>query len=188
MVGAPGAASSETTERRGQGDAVAEAVDIPWERYAAAVGLAAAGTAIGYAMYPYFEPVNIVMMYLLGTAIAGLRLGRGPSILNSVLAVAAFDFCFVAPRYSFKVSDLEYLVTFVVMLIVGLLIAGLMASVRQQTRVAGARERRTALLYAMSRELAGTRGLEPMAEVAVRHIAEVFAAQAVVLLPDAGGR
>ena len=63
-----------------------------------------------------------------------------------------------------------------------------MASIRQQTRVAGARERRTALLYAMSRELAATRGLENMAAVAVRHVAEVFEAQAVVLLPDAAGR
>ena len=61
-----------------------------------------------------------------------------------------------------------------------------MASVRQQTRVAGARERRTALLYAMSRELAATRGIvAAMARVAVRHVAEVFQCKAVILLPDA---
>ena len=62
-----------------------------------------------------------------------------------------------------------------------------MANVRQQNRVAGARERRTALLYAMSRELAGTRGSDSMARVAVRHIAEVFDASAVVLTPDTHG-
>ncbi len=60
------------------------------------------------------------------------------------------------------------------MLIVALVIANLVASVRQQTRVAGARERRTALLYAMSRELAATRGISDMARVAIRHVAEVF--------------
>jgi two-component system sensor histidine kinase KdpD len=74
------------------------------------------------------------------------------------------------------------------MLTIALVIATLTASVRQQTRVAGARERRTALLYAMSRELAVTRGISGMAHVAVRHIAEVFQCQAVVLLPDAHGR
>ena len=100
----------------------------------------------------------------------------------------AFDFCFVPPRYTFSVSDFQYLVTFAVMLIVTLVIANLMASVRQQTRVAGARERRTALLYAMSRELAATRGVTSMARVAVRHVAEVFDCKAVVLLPDANGR
>ena len=136
-------------------------------------------------MYPHFELSNLVMVYLLGVTVAGLRLGRGPSALTSVLNVAAFDFFFVPPRFSFAITDVQYLVTFVVMLIVALVTANLMASVRQQTRVAGARERRTALLYAMSRELAATRGIASMARVAVRHVAEVFQCQAVILLPDA---
>jgi two-component system sensor histidine kinase KdpD len=128
------------------------------------------------------------MIYLLGVTVAGLRLGRGPSAVTALLNVAAFDFFFVPPRYSFAVSDAQYLVTFGAMLTIALVIATLTASVRQQTRVAGARERRTALLYAMSRELAATRGIDNMARVAVRHVAEVFTAQAVVLLPAAGGK
>jgi two-component system sensor histidine kinase KdpD len=74
------------------------------------------------------------------------------------------------------------------MLTIALVIANLMASVRQQTRVAGARERRTALLYAMSRELVATRGIENLARVAVSHLAEVFQCQAVVLLPNSDGK
>ena len=62
-----------------------------------------------------------------------------------------------------------------------------MNSVRLQARVAGHRERRTALLYAMSRELAAMRGVDGMARVAVRHVGEVFDQQAVVLLPDERG-
>ncbi len=74
------------------------------------------------------------------------------------------------------------------MLIIALVIANLMASIRQQTRVAGARERRTALLYAMSRELAATRGVSAMARVGVSHVAEVFQCKAVILLPDMTGK
>jgi two-component system sensor histidine kinase KdpD len=139
-------------------------------------------------MYRRFELSNLVMIYLLGVTVAGLRLGRGPSALTAVLNVAAFDFFFVPPRYSFAVSDVQYLVTFGTMVTIALVIANLTASVRQQTRVAGARERRTALLYAMSRELAVTRGIAGMARVAVRHVAEVFQCQAVVLLPEADGK
>jgi two-component system sensor histidine kinase KdpD len=100
----------------------------------------------------------------------------------------AFDFFFVPPRFSFAISDVQYFVTFAVMLIIALVIANLMASVRQQTRVAGARERRTALLYAMSRELVATRGIESLAQVAVSHVAEVFQCKAVVLLPNPDGK
>jgi two-component system sensor histidine kinase KdpD len=161
---------------------------IRWSRYTAAAGITALCTLLAFAMYPRFELSNLVMIYLLGVTVAGLRLGRGPSALTALLNVAAFDFFFVPPRYSFAVSDVQYLVTFAAMLTIALVIATLTASVRQQTRVAGARERRTALLYAMSRELAATRGSTAIAHVAVRHVAEVFRCQAVVLLGDAGGK
>ena len=158
---------------------------IRWERYGWALVTTLVCSAVAFALYPRFELANLVMVYLLGVTVAGLRFGRGPAVLTAVLNVAAFDFFFVPPRFTFAVADVQYLVTFGVMLIVALVIANLVASVRQQTRVAGARERRTALLYAMSRELAATRGISGMARVAVRHVAEVFRCQAVVLLPDA---
>lgn len=160
---------------------------IRWRRYIAAALISGVCTAIAFAMYPFFELSNLVMVYLLGVMIAGLRLGRGPSVLTAVASVTLFDFCFVPPRFDLAVTDIQYVVTFSVMLTVAFVIANLMASVRQQTRVAGARERRTALLYAMSRELAATRGLSAMARVAVRHIAEVFQSKAIVLMPDDTG-
>ncbi|MDE2448909.1 MAG: sensor histidine kinase KdpD [Gammaproteobacteria bacterium] len=161
---------------------------VSWDRYGWGLGISALCTLLTLAMYPHFELSNLAMVYLLGVTVAGLRLGRGPSALTAVLNVACFDFFCVPPRFTFAVSDAQYLVTFGAMLTIALVIATLTASVRQQTRVAGARERRTAALYAMSRELAVTRGIENMARVAVRHVAEVFLCKAVVLLPDASGK
>jgi two-component system sensor histidine kinase KdpD len=161
---------------------------VHWDRYGWAVALSVACTLLALVMYSRFELSNLAMIYLLGVMVAGLRLGRGPSALTAVLNVASFDFFCVPPRFTFAVSDAQYLVTFATMLIIALVIATLTANVRQQTRVAGARERRTAMLYAMSRELAVTRGIESMASVAVRHVAEVFQCKAVVLLPDTTGK
>jgi two-component system sensor histidine kinase KdpD len=162
--------------------------EMQWGRYWAAAAISAACTGMAAAMYPYFALTNLVMIYLLGATIAALRLGQGPAILAAIVNVVAFDFFFVPPRYSFAVSDFQYVVTFGVMLAVALTIATLMANVRAQTRVAGARERRTSLLYAMSRELAATRTLENLARVAIKHVAETFASRVVVLVPDSGGR
>ena len=162
--------------------------EIKWSLYWTAIGITVASTLLAAAMYPYFELTNLVMVYLLATTIAALRLGRGPASVAAITNVFAFDFFFVPPRFSFAVSDFEYVVTFAVMLAVALIIAGLAASVRAQTRVAGARERRTALLYAMSRELAVNRGFEDLARVAVKHVAETFSGQALVLIPNGAGR
>jgi two-component system sensor histidine kinase KdpD len=152
------------------------------------LGLTAACTALAALMVPYFAQSNLVMIYLLGAAIAALKLGRGPASAAAVANVLAFDFFFVPPRYSFAVADFQYVVTFGVMLTVALIIATLVASVRAQTLLAGTRERRTALLYAMSRELLSTRGVEDLARVAVKHVAETFASRAVVLAVDTAGQ
>jgi two-component system sensor histidine kinase KdpD len=159
-----------------------------WPAYAQAAAIVALCTAAAWLMFPYFELANIVMVYLLGVVGVAARSTRGPSVLASILSVAAFDFFFVRPFYSFAVSDTQYFVTFAVMLVVALVISGLTVRIRAQAVSARQRERRTAALYAISRELVSVRGVQNILSVAVRHIAEVFRSQVVVLLPDASGR
>lgn len=145
-------------------------------------------TAIARLMFPHFAEANIVMVYLLGVVLVAARLGRGPSILASVLSVAAFDFFFVLPYLTLSVADTEYLITFAVMLTVALLISTLTVRLHQQAEASRARERRTAALYAMSRGLASTRGVANLLRIAAQHIAEVFDGEVLVLLPGEDGR
>ena len=117
-----------------------------------------------------------------------MRCGRLAAIAASVLSVAAFDFFFVSPHFSFAVSDLEYLVTFAVMLLVALVISTLTGRLRQQAEAARHRERRTAALYALSREIASTPDTNGLLRAAARHLHEVFESQVSLLLPNATGR
>ncbi len=155
--------------------------------YAWAIAATVICTAIAWFMLRHFELANLIMVYLLGVVVVAARYGRGPSVLSSFLSVVSFDFFFVPPRFSFAVSDTQYLITFAVMLAVALVISNMTVSIRHQAKIAGHRERRIASLYAMSRELAATRGEENLVHIAVKHVAEVFEAQAVVLLPESSG-
>ncbi|MGO9513279.1 MAG: DUF4118 domain-containing protein [Steroidobacteraceae bacterium] len=155
--------------------------------YLRALAVSGLCTAIAFPLSPYFGLVNIVMLYLLGTALGALRLGRGASVFLAIANMLAFDYFFVPPRFSFDVEDTQYLFTLGVMLIVALVIANLMVSIRRHRELADARERRTAVLYAMSRELAVATDAQAMAAAAVRHICAVFHGTAVVLLADARG-
>jgi two-component system sensor histidine kinase KdpD len=145
-------------------------------------------TAIAFPLSGHVDLTNIVMIYLLGAAIAGLSLGRLPSALTAVANIVAFDYFFVPPRFSLMVLDTSYLVTFAVMLLVALIIANLMIAVRQQTEAAGARERHTAALYTVTRDLAIARDVESMVTTAVHHIGEVLQASALVLMCDESGQ
>ena len=190
----PGDAGARQREQAMRAGATGESVEsvaprpLRWRQYLWGLATTIACTAVAWQAAPHVERSNLVMIYLLGAALAGLRLGRGPAILASLANVAAFDFFFVPPRYTFAVLDTQYILTFAVMLIIALVLANLMASIRLQTRIAGHRERRTAALYSMSRELAQARGADNMVRLAEQHIAEVFASEAQVLLPGSDRR
>lgn len=156
--------------------------------YAQGFGVVLLATALSWLMFPYFGVANLIMVYLVGVVIVATRCGRGPSIVASFMSVAAFDFFFVPPYLSFAVSDVQYVMTFGVMLSVALVISGMATRMRQQADAARQRERRTTVLYAMSRDLATTRGVRGLSDVAIRHVQEVFEAQVAVFLADAEGR
>jgi len=154
-------------------------------QYASGLGVTAACTAVAYPLYPRFDSVNLVMIYLLGATASGLQLGRAPAAMNALASVLAFDFFFLPPTFSFAVANSQYLFTLVVMLTVALVISNLMISIRRHQELADAREHRTAILYAMSRELATAATIEDVAAVAVRHISAIFDADTIVLRGDA---
>ena len=160
---------------------------LRWPGYAAAAVICGVATALAWLLFGRLEGTNLVMVYLVGVLFVAYRYGRGPAVAASVLSVLLFDFLFVAPYYSFAVSDTQYLLTFAVMLLVGLTISNLTASIRLQARVAQYRQARTESLYTMTRELSRAGGLDEVVMIAVQHVARVFEAQAVVLIPNAAG-
>jgi two-component system sensor histidine kinase KdpD len=128
------------------------------------------------------------MVYLLGVMATAIHCGRGPAILNSLLSVLAFDFFFVPPRWTFTVEEAKYLVTFAVMFLTAVVISYLGTLIKRQAEAARLQERQTAAMHALSGELAATRGVEKILQVAVKHISEIFQCEAVALLPDENGK
>jgi two-component system sensor histidine kinase KdpD len=145
-------------------------------------------TGLAFLMYPYFDLPNLIMVYLLGVLATAMHCGRGPAILNSLLSVLAFDFCFVPPRWSFTVEEAKYIVTFGVMFLTAVVISHLATLIRRQAEAARLQERQTAAMHALSGELAATRGVEKVLQVSVQHFSEIFQCQAMALLPDEKGK
>lgn len=97
-----------------------------FERYGYAIAVAAvvAATLIGLALGQRASLADEAMLYALAILVAA-HSGRGPGILAAGLSVIAFDFSFVEPRFTLAVADTRFLITFAVMLAVGIAIGGL---------------------------------------------------------------
>ena len=78
---------------------------VRWSDYEGGLLYLVLATALCFLMFPYFDLANLIMVYLLAVLVTALQCGRGPAILNSLLSVLTFDFCFVPPRWSFTVED-----------------------------------------------------------------------------------
>jgi two-component system sensor histidine kinase KdpD len=153
--------------------------------FVAAGTSAALATAISWTAFGPNQLPDVVMVYLLGIVLVALRFGYGPSLLAAVLSVLFFDFFFIPPLYTFAVRDLSHIVTFGVMFLVAVVISGLTQRVRAQAEAAAQREQRTASLYALSRELAATKQVEDIAQIAARHLFDALGMEAALLVPTA---
>jgi two-component system sensor histidine kinase KdpD len=158
----------------------------PWRRYLQSILLVALATLIGQPFSLFISPTNLVMLYLVAVVIAAVFLGRGPSVIASLLSVLAFDFFFVPPRLTFAITDTEYLLTFITLFVVGLVISSLAARAREQAEAARAREAQTVELYDLSRDLAAAFGLDDIVRLLIRHMEQTFGREVVALLPGDG--
>ena len=131
-----------------------------WQGYAWSVAAAAACTLAGFAMRSRFDLVNIAMVYVLAVVVIALRFPRGPAVATALLSVLAFDYAFVPPSGTLTVDDVQYLLTFAIMLAVALVISRLVESVQRRAAAQAALELeteteriRSALLASISHDL-----------------------------------
>ena len=141
-------------------------------------------TVIGWLIRSFISPVNLMMLYFLAVVISAYRWGIRPMIMTAVLGILAFDFAFIPPYFSFRVSDLEYLISFIGLIGVGALVSLLVARVREHAVAAQMRENETSTLYALSQDLATAVDIDSISSVVGKHIDEIFRWESAFLLPD----
>jgi two-component system sensor histidine kinase KdpD len=153
-------------------------------RYVWATFACVVPTLVGTILLPYFDLANIVMLFLLTVVLVAVMFGRGPAVLAAFVSVASFDFFFVPPRLTLAVSDVQYILTFAVMLAVGLITGQLTAGLRYQARVSSHREQRSRALYEFARDLSSPLRTEDVVERTAEFIGRTFEAKVALLIPD----
>lgn len=156
----------------------------PLRRYLLSLALVAIVTFLGVPIHSIIDPANLVMLYLMAVVIAAIYLGRGPSVVAAVLGVLALDFFFVPPKLTFVVADTQYILTFIGLMIVGLVISALTVRVREEADAAQRRQLETAELYDFTRDLAATSGIEGIMQAIVTHVERTFCRGVAIFLPE----
>jgi two-component system sensor histidine kinase KdpD len=125
-----------------------------WQGHAKALALTVATATLLWPLHDWLHPVNVAMLLLTAVVWSAYRWGRHSAILSALSGVLIFDVGFVPPRGSLAVDDLQFLITFAVMMSVGWLIAHLADHLKQQVHAAHQQTDQTQALYQRASELA----------------------------------
>ena len=109
----------------------------------------------GFGFYAVgFSESNMITVYILGVLITAVCTnGHFYGAVASFLSVAAFNFLFTEPRFTFQVNDPSYPVTFLIMLFSSFIASSLASRVKAQARLAAQKSYYTELLLGSSQKL-----------------------------------
>ena len=144
-------------------------------------------TLLGKTLTPYFDLINIAILYLLPVLVSAVRWGRGPSFFSAGLGVLVFDFFFVPPVFSLTVHDIRHVFVFVMFLLVAIVTGTMATKLRNELDKTKEREQRTLALYALSQKIAAESDLQRVLRTVVEGVAETIKGEVIMLVhnPDA---
>jgi two-component system sensor histidine kinase KdpD len=101
-----------------------------------------------------FSESNIITIYILGVLITAVcTSGHFYGAVGSLLSVAAFNFLFTEPRFTFQANASSYPVTFLIMLTSSIIASSLASRVKTQASMAAEKSYYTELLLESSQKL-----------------------------------
>ncbi|MFO0388896.1 MAG: ATP-binding protein [Alphaproteobacteria bacterium] len=162
--------------------------NAPWHYYIAPVLSILASSLALLPFQSLLETIHIVMVYLIVIVAISVRYGRGPSVLTTILAALSLNFFFIVPYYTFKMAQEHHFMTFLVLLLTGIIIGAQTSQLRMQVLHARKREKNSSSLFTMSRDLNATRDKVALAQIAAQQMSDVFDSDVFLWLPDSKGQ
>ncbi len=161
----------------------------PLWQYGAALGTIGACTALNaYLDMIKVEPHALALIYLFGVVLLSFFVGRGPTFLTASISALLWDYLFLPPRGSFRLTHLQDVMMFITYFVVAVVLGHLVSRIRWQERAERRREERSTALYLLTRDLADAANADDMAQRLVRQAEQAFKAKVAILLREPGGK
>jgi K+-sensing histidine kinase KdpD len=130
----------------------------------------------------------VPIVYLIPVIIAATRWGIWPATLASIAGMAAADFFFFTPIYSFRVDDPQEAIDLLLFLAVALVSSNLASRLRRETEMLRQREKEIQHLYEFSRRLAACFTVSDLISAIQNHLSRTLGQQAAFFAATPDGR
>lgn len=138
--------------------------------YAVAACYILAGTLLTTPLHGALDLSNVALLYVLAVVLTGVRYGRGVAIFTALFGSLVFAYVFVPPHFSLAITEIQYLLSAVIMLVVALLVGHVTATLRTRSEAVEAQAARNKALYEFARQLTATRSSEAVIDTGLRFL------------------
>lgn len=160
-----------------------------WKQYAAALTTISLVTLINFIITHAFDWVGYQSMgltELLGVLLIAVYIGRGPALLAATVSALAWNFLFIAPRFTLEIARLQDIILFFLYFVIAIFTGNLTARIRAQEQQARYTAERTEALYTLAHETATALNMDDVLQTAIAQIGRVFDAKVAILLSSDG--
>jgi two-component system, OmpR family, sensor histidine kinase KdpD len=159
-----------------------EASDI--RAYLVAFGVVAGVTGLNALLQRELGYQPLALIYLLSVVVLAMFVGRGPTLAAATLTALLWDFLFVPPLLTFRISGATDTMLFFTYFVVALAMGHLAARLRAQQKAERRREERATALFLLTRELANASDFADLLAIVVREVGKAFEAEVALSLPE----
>ncbi len=152
-----------------------------------AVGVVAGVTGLNGLLQHQLGYQSLALVYLFSVVALAMFVGRWPTLLAATLTALLWDFLFVPPVFTFRISETTDLMLFLTYFAVALAMGHLAARLRAEQTAERRREERATALYLLTRELANATDFTDLLAIIIREVGKTFRAEVAINLPDEAG-
>lgn len=162
------------------------AATSPVVGYAASAALVAAAAIVAFAVDHIVDAPNLSLVFVLPVIVAAAAYGWGPALSSAVLGVAALDFFFIEPRYTFVVANPTDIWALVLLLAVAAIVSTVAAQSRGRALAARKAAEQAEALHAVAHAVIKAESPEALMHTAADALGRIFEAPAAILTEQAG--
>jgi K+-sensing histidine kinase KdpD len=129
----------------------------------------------------------VPIAYLIPVIVAATQWGIWPATLASIASMAAADFFFFPPIYSFQVEEPQEVIDLLLFLVVALVSSNLASRLRRETETLRQREQEIQQLYEFSRRLAACFSVSDLISAIQNYLSLALGRQAAFFAASVGG-
>jgi two-component system sensor histidine kinase KdpD len=168
-------------------DPVAQRFDAASARgYGVALTVVAAVTGLNALLQHWLGYQSLALVYLVSVVGLAMFVGRGPTLVAATATALLWNFLFVPPVFTFRISGPTDVMLFLTYFVVALAMGHLAARLRSEQAAERRREQRATALYLLTRELAQASDFADLLAIVIREVGKAADAEVGLSLPEEG--